>query len=275
MTAGQKAPPVEDASATDRRREFALILAKIPKNAWRAVVHREPEWQSMAALLPAWGFGPFSALMVAAGLNDYFLKGKAEIVYWPRLRESLLACAVPASPGELLSRLLPFYESERAAGRKLPTLKRFLASPLAERLWNATPQELAADISSIRRALAETLAQDENDKQIVFAMKCLGLALLMAGEERFDSSSLPLPGDSRLRKLTRRLGFDARAQRDMQKFWQSILDELHRAQPELSMIHLDSLLWQIAPLERARWVEYFSDLGIAETGASLEGLLKN
>lgn len=60
---------------------ISSILSLIPLEKWDKIVEKEPEWQFMHELLPSWDFGRFSVLMVAAGLNDFQLKGKAEVAY--------------------------------------------------------------------------------------------------------------------------------------------------------------------------------------------------
>jgi DNA-(apurinic or apyrimidinic site) lyase len=257
-----------------RQEKLAAVLAQIPWEVWESILRKEPEWQNMAGFLPPYGFGPFATLIIAAGLNDYYLKGKAEIVYWPELRDRLRASPVPGSPSELLDVLAQFYQTERLSERKIVTLRTFLQSPLAERVWRETPATMAAEILLIRAELARAVEQPSEDKQILFAMKCLGLALLMAGEARFNFAPFPLPADSRLRKLTKRLKLAPDGQEAMRNLWQIVLTGIQKSHKQASMIHLDSLLWQIAPLREAELMSYFADLGIPETGSSLQAFLR-
>jgi len=185
----------------------------------------------------------------------------------------LYASPIPGSASELLDVLARFYKTERMTERKIATLRTFLQSPLAERLWLQTPMTMAAEILLIREELARAVEQPVEDKQIVFAMKCLGLALLIAGETRFDFAPFPIPADSRLRKLTKRLKLAADGQEALRNLWQTVLTAIQKSHRHASMIHLDSLLWQIAPLQEAELVNYFGDLGIPDVGCSLQAFL--
>jgi N-glycosylase/DNA lyase len=252
---------------------LAEIFAEIPWAVWESVVRREPEWENMARLLPGYGFGPFAALMVAAGLTDYYLHGKADLAYWPALQSLLVASPVPRSPVELLDRLVPFYQEERDPQRKVRTLQTYLTSGLARTLWNDAAGRVAAQFPRFRRDLAATLAQADDDNQIAFAMKCLGLSLMMAGEKQFNARLLPLPAGSRLRRLTKKLNFNCAGQQAIRELWNEIFALIRKRHGQLSMIHLDSLLWQIAPLDRAQLLAYFDDLGVRPTGVRLAQLL--
>jgi DNA-(apurinic or apyrimidinic site) lyase len=255
------------------QKRLADVLAQIPWTVWQAIVRREPEWNHMEGLLPSYGFGPLATLMMAVGLNDYHLKGKADAVYWPRLEALLLYSPCARSPLELMDRLVPFYEDERDHPRKVETLRAYCTSALARSLWHSSPQRTAVEFLLIRRNLAATLKRPQEEKQIVFAMKCLGLALMMAGESRFDFSPLPIPADSRLRKLTKRLRLATAGQEATRKLWSEILGLIQATQPHLTMIHLDSLLWQIEPLAATDLRSYFDDLGLHGIGAALSRLL--
>ncbi|RLI80434.1 hypothetical protein DRP04_08165, partial [Archaeoglobales archaeon] len=61
------------------------LFVQIPIEIWDKIVEEEPECRHMHRFLEKYGFGRFAVLMVAAGLNDFQLKGKAEIAYWPKL----------------------------------------------------------------------------------------------------------------------------------------------------------------------------------------------
>ncbi|MDW8033657.1 MAG: hypothetical protein RMI79_01705 [Nitrososphaerota archaeon] len=87
--------------------------------------------------------------MVSVSLNDYQFKGKAEVVYWPRIKELLEKIEAPNSLEEIERMLTEFYKSERLAGQKFKRLKRFLSSSLARSLWNANPNEVVKDFSQI------------------------------------------------------------------------------------------------------------------------------
>ncbi|AKG91842.1 protein of unknown function {DUF1886} [Geoglobus ahangari] len=89
------------------------ILSKIPLEVWNRIVKEEPEWKHIHTFLERYGFGKFATLMVMLGLNDYQLKGKAEIAYWPKIKELLENKPVPETPEELKNILSVFYSRER------------------------------------------------------------------------------------------------------------------------------------------------------------------
>ena len=114
------------------------------------------------------------------------------------------------------------------------------------------------------------MGQKPQDKTISFAMKCLGLSLMMKGEYNFDFTKIPIPVDSRVVRFTQRVGIlssqDAEAVRHI---WSDILTSLKNYHPHLTMIHLDSLVWQVASLGDAGIKSYFEKLGIPEVGGNL------
>jgi len=248
------------------------LLAQMPLEVWNKIVMDEPEWQCMRGFLEKYGFGRFSVLMISAGLNDYQLKGRAEKVYWPRIKELLEGKKAPNTLEEMESMLAEFYRNERLAEQKLKRLNRFLSSSLAKSLWKASPNEAARDFPQIWLKLSEVMQQKPSDKTIAFAMKTLGLALLMAGR-----SDLPIettiPVDSRIRSFTQRLSISAENDETVKAFWKDVLERLRENLP-ISMIHLDSLVWQIGTLSKAEIVNYFSQLGLRNIGERLAEMLR-
>lgn len=244
---------------------ISTILSAIPIEIWNRIVQEEPEWRYMQKF-KNYGFGRFAVLMIAAGLNDFQLKGKAEVAYWPKIRELLELHNKPASISELESILAKFYSKERLPDLKVRRLNRFLSSGLAKWLWSAEPREVAENFLKIWHDLAAAMGQERNAKTIVFAMKCLGIALLMVGVSNFRFEKIPIPVDYRVREFTKRLGIAAMDDEDVRAFWNGVLEELKREKPEVNMIHLDSLIWQIGVLSKAEIVGYFAKLGLRGVG---------
>jgi len=253
--------------------KLASVLSEIPREVWDRVVMREPEWINMYGFLPKYGFGKFCVVMVAAGLNDFQLKGSAEVAYWPKIREVLLEHPVPETLAELESILKEFYKRERLAKLKISRLNRFLSSQLARKLWCMEPKAVAEKFLEIWYDLAATMRQERNMKTIVFAMKCLGLALLMAGYSDFKFEKIPIPVDYRVKLFTRKLGVPVRSDEDVRCFWANILSKI-RKNVNINMIHLDSLIWQIGKLNRYGILHYFRELGIANIGVRLLEVIK-
>ena len=249
------------------------ILSKIPSKVWNEIVKREPEWIYMHKFLGRYGFGRFAVLMTVAGLNDYQLKGKAEVAYWPPLSALLERKGVPNSPLELMYILGEFYSRERFSNTKIRRLEKFLLSSLAQDLWTSEPEDVARDFVNIWYRLADTMGQDRNAKTITFAMKCLGISLLMVGETDFSFEKIPIPVDYRVKTFTERLGVAVWDDDDIRYFWSSVLEEL-RKNVDVNMIHLDSLVWQIGTLDRVGIVRYFSELGVEDVGRELAEVLR-
>jgi len=254
----------------ENKKRLVEILTEIPWGVWEKIVRQEPEWVNMESFLPIYGFGPFSVLMVAAGLNDYQLKGKAEKVYWPEIHEHLENLPPPDNPQKLYNLLEPFYRKERLWNTKLRRLYTFLNSFLAQKLWESPPSEVAEEFPGIWESLAQVMGQKPQDKTISFAMKCLGLSLMMKEEYNFDFTKIPIPVDSRVVRFTERVGIlssqDAEAVRHI---WSDILTSLKNYHPHFTTIHLDSLVWQVASLGDAGLKSYFEELGISEVGGNL------
>ncbi len=253
---------------------ISKILSEVPTEVWDIVVREEPEWRHMSEFLSSYGFGKFAVLMVAAGLNDFQLKGRAEVAYWPRLRNLLRRHAIPGTLSELESILAEFYSRERLPDLKLRRLRRFLSSRLAKWLWSAEPTDIAKNFLRIWYELAITMNQDRKAKTIAFAMKCLGIALLMAGVADFDFEEIPIPVDFRVREFTRKIGVKVSNDEDVRSFWRGVLEDLKKIGVRINMIYLDSLIWQIGTLSRHEVREYFRRLGLGEVGEKMAEVMR-
>ncbi len=253
--------------------EIAKILGQIPYNAWDSIVHNEPEWKHLHIFADRYKFGAFANLMLAVGLNDYQLKGKAEIAYWPVIRQKLQNLPAPSTLKELHLYLARFYENERMRTAKLNRLEKYFRSELAREIWESTPQSIATDFLNIWNKLAFIMGQNKSAKTICFAMKCLGIALLIKGEHNFDFTPIPIPVDSRVRKFTKEL-FGIQSDEEIRQVWTEILTEIRKNDKRITMLHLDSLIWQIAPLTPSEIIKYFEKLGIKEIGEKLVKIKK-
>jgi len=254
-------------------RSLIDTLSKISLEVWNEIVEREPEWLNMKEFLGKYGFGRFAVLMIATGLNDFQLKGKAEVAYWPKLRELLDKNEVPSSLNEMEHILSEFYRRERFANLKLKRLNRFLSSKLAVELWNAKPKDVASNFLRIWHDLATTMRQSREAKTIVFAMKCLGIALIMAGESNFRFEQIPIPVDYRVRIFTKRLGVNVETDDEVRRFWNNVLEVLRKDVP-INMIHLDSLIWQIGTMSDKEIIEYFGKFGLESVGKKIVEVLR-
>lgn len=259
----------------DREKRLLSILGRIPWPAWEQVCMEEPEWHNMLPFLNQSGYGPFAVMMLAAGLNDYQLRGRAEVAYWPPIRKLLSSAPPPLSPDGLTELLMPFYENERYNTVKIRRLKQFLSSRLAKMLWQRSPAQVSEIFPYIWRELAKTMNQAPQDKTISFAMKCLGLSLLMAGVSTFDFTRIPIPVDIRVVGFSQNIGLcTTDSPQTIRDIWNSILSMLQKKQPSLTMIHLDSLVWQIAAMNDTQMRRYFERIGARQAGIELSVLLQ-
>lgn len=255
-------------SATQKR--LAEILGMIPKETWQRIVKMEPEWQHLEPLRPKFPKGSFCVFMMTAGLNAFQLKGKAETAYWVKLRQLLEDCESVPTIKALVEFLVKFYQKERLYNCKLERLARFMNSPLAFNLWEKAPKKISQMTDNIWREMGNIMNQALHDKTICFAMKCLGISLMISGEYDFAFPEIPIPVDSRVTKFTKKLGAGIEENtRKIQEFWQGILSLLRQVRPEINMIHLDSLIWQIAHHDTDEQLDYFRQLGITRIGRSL------
>ncbi len=233
-------------------------LKKLKWDVWEKAVKNEPEWKETKPLLERYGPNKFLVFMVMAGLNDYQLKGPAEIKYWPLLVRNLMDKSdIPNKPSDLIELLKSFYANERLYENKLKRLEKFLNSELALKLWQMPLKEIARNLDKIWYELAETMKPKStsinnycNRKTIVFAMKCLAISLLMFEIRDFEFN-IPIPVDSRIKKITFKWGLlsENSPEKDIQQTWQAVLENLKKTYPYINMTHLDSFLWQRANRE--------------------------
>lgn len=261
---------------TDRNKKLAGILMEIPWEVWERIVREEPEWHYMESFLKNFGYGPFAVLMLTAGLNDFQLKGRAEIAYWPKIRNLFLGILLaPKSPSDLCNLFEPLYQKERFNTIKVQRLKRFLESHLAYKLWNSSPQKVSIKFLDIWKELTQTMGQKSQDKTICFAMKCLGISLLMAKEYKFDFTAIPIPVDLRVLRFTQNAGLIlGNSDYEIRAVWTDILSLLQLFHSRITMIHLDSLVWQIASLQKNELQTYFERLTMPHIGEHLSAFLQ-
>ena len=252
--------------------EFVQLLAQLPAEVWQATVLEEPEWKWMLPLSKVWDFGHFAALFIVLGLNDYQTKGKADVGYWPKVVPLIYPGPVPRNTLQLVDILRPFFVKERFAQNKLKRLTHFLESSLCREIWTSNAASLAAGFGRIWRSLARTMGQQPTDKTIAFAMKCLALALLMVDEIGFDFGAIPVPVDSRVRSVSARLGLSGGDDATERERWRKVLDRIRKLHPDITMVHLDSLLWQIGTLSLREMESHLNKLGAGSLASRISDL---
>lgn len=261
---------------TSIQNRLAEILGMIPPQTWQLIVKKDPQWRHLDPLRKILPQGSFSVFLMAVGLNAFQLKGKAETAYWAKLYELLEECESIPSIEVLAEHLAKFYQKERLYNSKLERLSRFMSSPLAKDLWTKSHQDISTMTVNIWQELGNVMNQALHEKTICFAMKCLGVSLILASEYEFDFHDVPIPVDSRICKFTDRLGLNfGDNTRKIQEFWQRILSLLRPSLPKINMIHLDSIIWQIAHHDTDELAAYFEKLGISDVGRHLDRLLSD
>jgi DNA-(apurinic or apyrimidinic site) lyase len=258
--------------AISRLDEFVELLAQFPSAAWNATVTEEPEWKWMRPLQESWAFGHFAALFIILGLNDYQTKGKADVGYWPKVVPLIPRESDPEDPRQLIQLLEPFYMRERFAQTKVQRLRRFVSSELCKEIWKRDSFSLAADFERIWRSLGCSMNQEPTKKTIAFAMKCLALALLMANETRFAFGAVPVPVDSRIRSISARLGLTASNDAIERERWHKTLRRIRESNGAITMVQLDSLLWQIGTLSQQEMQCHLTMLGVGQLAGRIAAL---
>lgn len=221
--------------------EVARTLTEIPRTVWDRVWRLEPEasWEEVPPR--NWTPQAFVVYMVVAGLNDYQLKGPAERVYWPSLRRIATQMTPPQNAADMIAPLDEFYSRERLPQAKRARLRRFLTSQLAARLWKMPPAEVSAQVGEIWHEIATTMNQAPAKKTICFAVKTLAIALRLLGCD--IKPDVPMPVDEHIRRMTQCILPNAH-DAQIQQFWANVLGRMRQKGLQVTMVELDSLLWQ-------------------------------
>lgn len=97
----------------------------------------------------------------------------------------------------------------------------------------------------------------------------------MSGERSFDFVSIPIPVDSRVRRFMARVGTSfGDSEGAVQRGWEGVLVSLREVLPTITMLHLDTLIWEIGTRPPAEILVYFEDLGLPELGQKVVRLLE-
>ena len=237
--------------------EVVDTLSLIPTDVWPRLAERQPEWLTKPA---GWSDGLFLNLLVVCALDGFQLKGRAEVGYWGPIQRLILSAPVPESNADLMEILRPLYAKERIPTAKLDRLARYLTSDLAGETAKRPAHHTATRLSDFHRCLARTMRQRRGDKTIAYGMKCLILGLRILGVPDVLVPDLAVPLDSRVRDLTQRMGLLGAdcSDNEVRACWAAVVAGLRDLAPSVTMVELDSLLWQgakwRAPEEVARWL---------------------
>ncbi len=245
------------------------ILKEIPLEVWDKIVAKEPEYENFKEIRKFYSFGAFEIIMIVSGLNAYQLKGKAQEKYFPILKEFLKANKNKNSFESLKDTFLSFYQKERSYKGKIKRVNKFFDSALAKEIWKQNSiYYFKNNLKNIWEELSIVMKAKKGQKTIAFAMKCLGVGLIMEGCNDFDFSDIPIPLDSRVKHFAKRIGLEAKDD-EIKGFFEDILKSLKN----ISMIHLDSLIWQIGKLSKEEIHQYFKELGQGNIAHKLSDII--
>jgi len=210
--------------------QIVEIISRIGVDGARFIEeHIDPQFQALRHL---YGSGidsdAFVRLVVANALVSYQLSGKGEEWWWEFARG--FSNKNVSSITKAYARFLPNSRTNRRlTPTKLKRLERvepFLKSMDVEQYYR--------NMRALQEDLSDALGTSKNAKTVVFAVKMFGYAArIVMGKFRPYPMDIPIPVDSRIRRLTVRLG-----EKDPIRFWQGVAEET-----EVPPLHIDSILW--------------------------------
>ncbi len=191
----------------------------------------------------------FVPLVVANALASYQLSGKGEEWWWEFARW-FAENPVTDIAGTYSVFLPASRTNRRLVDSKVKRLRRAEAF-----LQGMDPEDYYEDMVRLRDGLAKVLGTNGNAKTVVFAVKMFGYAMRIAtGEFRPYPFEIPIPVDSRIRRLTKKLGGE-----DPIEFWNRVAKKTN-----VPPLHIDSILWPAMggdPKVREKIVKVFGEAG--------------
>jgi len=132
-----------------------------------------------------------------------------------------------------LAQYLPHSRNNRRLTRQ-KARRLAKAAPFLLSLNTETVHRYHRDMTSLARDLARTLGTDPESKTVVFAVKTFGYAAReITGEYVPYPFDVPIPVDSRITKITRRI-----TDEDPVTFWNRVAERT-----SVPPLHLDTVLW--------------------------------
>ena len=191
--------------------------------------HVDPQFQALLHLYEHMGNKErFAPLVIANALVSYQLSGRGEDWWWEFARY------FSENPVVDFAGAYKVFLPQSRTNRRLVDVKVRRLRRAEAFLQNMRPEEYYGNMIALQTDLARILGTKKNAKTIVFAVKMFGYAMRIAtGEFRPYPMEVPIPVDSRIRKLTERLDKDNPA-----RFWQDVAE-----QTRVPPLHIDSILW--------------------------------
>ena len=245
--------------------ELCSLISQFEPIHWKRILEFEPEYKAFASQVQRYPLGPFLVLLTMVGLNSYQLKGRAEDGYWPSIGACIAAAEVPDDPLQLQYVLENFYRCERLPKGKLKRLDKFLGSDLAGWLWGVDEETIRREFGWFWKKLGLFMQQRQDAKTIVFAMKCLAMGLYMHKGSCCWDEKIAIPVDSRITAFTEELlSVSDLEKKKIQEFWFGVAEEMQTKSIPVCMIHIGSLVWQIAGLKKQSRYQYLERIGAEE-----------
>jgi len=170
----------------------------------------------------------FVPLVVANALVSYQLSGKGEDWWWEFARW------FSENPVDSIYGAYKVFLPESKTNRRITNVKLRRLDRVEQFLQSMDTDEYYADMMALQQNLAKALSTQKNAKTIVFSVKMFGYAMRIAtGEFRPYPMEIPIPVDSRIQKITDKLGAD-----DPITFWQGLAEKTG-----VPPLHIDSILW--------------------------------
>lgn len=247
------------------------IFSQIPFEAWNNIIKQEPEWIYLGNLKNQFIQGTFALIMLTAGLNAYRLKHNAQKTYFPNLYDHFKSLN-NLNYENLKKSFLGFYEKELAYKNKLKRINKLYDSDLAKYIYNSNIEVISKDIKNIWQELACVMDSKPCQKTIAFAMKCLAESFIMYGIYDFEFDDV-IPVDSRIKTFSQTIGLDNLKDQYIIDFFKDFIKSLKQKLPFMNMIYLDSLIWQIAKLDKEELINYFKDLNLENLAHDLISII--
>ena len=258
----------------------ASILSKLDnKEIWMKIIENEPEWRIIKRYKIDEDFedqfGKFALIMIATAINDYYLGVESAEDYWNRVIKRI-ACEkeklIKLNNDNFIKRLAYIYAQALTGSKpscnkyngrrekpvadynkKLWRLFKLFMSPLPSRIVEMKKDDFrnTKTLNQIWKNLAKAMKQNTNAKTITFAMKTIGIALIMRDDEVLFDFAIPIPVDFRIKNITRRItschGIRELSEVQIQKFWEIVINKMNKKLKniKIDVIYIDSLLWQL------------------------------
>jgi len=190
----------------------------------------DPQFQALKYLHSRVDRDAFAPLVVANALVSYQLSGKGENWWWE------FAEWFSKNPADNIPEAYGLFLPKSRTNRRLVRIKVGRLEKINAFLQNFEPDVYYKNMNLLHSDLAQQLGSSPAAKTVVFAVKMFGYAMRIAtGTFRPYPFEVPIPLDSRIKKLTERL-----TREDPLRFWNNVAKETG-----VPPLHIDSILWPV------------------------------